>query len=369
MKNPTLAITVLVSILVASCTSGGKDETKTPEKFKVINPLVKDTVYTNEYVAEINAFQNVEIRARVNGFIENIHVDEGQTVYKEQLLFTISSKEYLQNLQKSKAILQNAVAELKSAEIELENTKKLLEKNIVSDTELEMMKAKVDAMKAKVAEAQSDEEQAKLNLSFAQIKAPFDGIINRIPNKVGSLVDEGTLLTTISNNKEVFAYFNVSEKDYLNYAVSSEQGKSKEVSLMLANNTLYSHKGIIETTESEFDKNTGTIAFRAKFPNPKNILRHGATGKILVTNTLKNAMLIPQKSTFDRQENLCVFIVDSLGTVQARKITPLLRLPHLFAVGSGLSPQDKILYEGVQLVKEGDKISTETVSFSQVINR
>lgn len=366
MKKNALVLSIGAMIILASCSTNTKTETE--NKFQVIHPLVMDTSYQTEYVAEINALQNVEVRTRIKGFVENIYVDEGQTVRQGQVLFTVSSKEYQQYLQKAKALFQNAVAELKSAEIELENTQHLLNKNIVAKTELEMMKAKVDALKAKVAEAQSEKEQTELNLSFAEIKAPFDGIINRIPNKVGSLVEEGTLLTTISNNKEMFAYFNVSEKDYLDYAVSTEQGKSKEVSLMLANNTLYTHKGIIETTESEFDKNTGTIAFRAKFPNPKNILRHGATGKILVTNVLKNAMLIPQKSTFDRQENLCVFVVDSLGTVQVRKITPLLRLPHLFAVGSGLSPQDKILYEGVQLVKEGDKISTETVSFSQIIN-
>lgn len=354
-------------LILASCSTN--TQTETENKFQVVSPFVMDTTYQNEYVAGINAIQNIELRARIKGFIENIYVDEGQTVYKGQLLFTISSKEYQQDLLKAKAIFQNADAELKSTQIELENTRKLLEKNIVSDTELEMMKAKVEAMNAKVAEAQSDEEQAKLNLSFAEIKAPFDGIINRIPNKTGSLVEEGTLLTVISNNKEVFAYFNVSEKDYLEYAISKEQGKSKEVSLILANGVLYSHTGIIETTESEFNKSTGNIAFRARFPNPEQILKHGSSGKVLVKTELKNAMLIPQKSTFDQQENLCVFVVDSDSSVHIRKIDPTLRLPRLFVVGSGLSTHDKIIYEGVQLVKEGDKIIPEDVSFSETFNK
>ncbi len=369
MKITTLAIGVFAAFFFSSCSSGSGDESNVSQKFKVIYPLVKDTIYVNEYVAEINAFQNVEIRTRVNGFIENIRVDEGQTVYKGQQLFTISSKEYHQDLQRAKAILQNAIAELRSAEIELENTKKLLEKGIVSNTEAELMNARVDAMNAKVAEARSDEEQAKLNLSFAEIRAPFDGIINRIPNKTGSLVEEGTLLTTISNSKEVFAYFNVSEKDYLNYAVSIEHGKSKEVSLMLANNTLYSHKGIIETTESEFNKNTGTIAFRARFSNPQNILKHNSSGKVLVKTELKNALLIPQKSTFDQQEHICVYVVDSAGTVKVRKIIPSLRLPRFFVIGSGLSPQDKFIYEGIQQVEEGDKIIPELVSSSEFFNQ
>ncbi len=357
MKNSALSIFVLVSIvLFVSCTSGGNGETNANEKYKVISPLVKDTVYTNEYVAEINAFQNVEIRARVNGFIENIHVDEGETVYKGQLLFTISSQKYKQDLQKAKAILQNANAELKSAEIDLENAEKLLEKKIVAETDLEMMKTKVDAMKAKVAEAQSDEEQAQLNLSFAQVKAPFDGIINRIPNKAGSLADEGTLLTTISDNKEVFAYFNVSEIDYLNYVVSSEKGESKEVSLMLANNTLFANKGIIETTESEFDHYTGTIAFRAKFPNPTGILKHGASGKVLVNSFLPNAILIPQQCVFEVQENLYLYVIDKDNTIKQRQIIAEMRLGNMYLVTEGLSETDIVLYEGIQLIKEGDKI-------------
>jgi RND family efflux transporter MFP subunit len=366
MKKNALVLSIGAILILASCST--KTKTETENKFQVVSPLVMDTIYQNEYVADINALQNIELRTRIKGFIENIYVDEGQTVYKGQLLFTISSKEYQQDLLKAKAIFQNAIAELKSAEIELENTKKLLEKNIVSDTELEMMKVKVEAMNAKVAEAQSDKDRAKLNVSFAEIKAPFDGIINRIPNKAGSLVDEGTLLTTISNNKEVFAYFNVSEKDYLEYAISKEQGQSKEVSLILANGAMYSHSGVIETTESEFDRSTGNIAFRAKFPNPENLLKHGGSGKVLVKKELKNAMLIPQKSTFEIQGNIYVFIVDADSMIKQRQIIPLARLPHLYAIEHSLNANEKIIYEGIQRVKDGDKVQTETVSFSQITN-
>lgn len=369
MKYPVISFAILAVALLGSCSSEKKDEKRATETYKVISPIVKDTVYTNEYIAEINAFQNIEIHTRVDGFLEDIHVDEGQYVKKGQLLFTISSQSYVQEVQKATASMQSAVAELKSAEIELANTEKLLAKNIIADTELEVVKAEVEALKAKVAEAQTDENQAKLNLSFAQLKAPYDGFINRIPYKTGSLVDEGTLLTTISNNHEVFAYFNVSEGDYLDYVVSSEEGKPKEVLLMLANNTLYPHKGFIETTASEFDRNTGTIAFRAKFPNPDNLLKHGASGKVLVNTPLKDALLIPQKSTFDQQENLCVFVVDNEGKVRIQTIVPSVRLPKLFVVSSGISSEDKIIYEGVQLVKEGDVIIPEMVSFSEAINQ
>lgn len=367
MKKIALQLSLYATVFMAACSTNTKKETE--EKYQVVSPLIADTVYQNEYVAEINALQNVEVRTRIKGFIENIFVDEGQIVQKGQTLFTISSKEFQQDLLKAKASLKSAMADLKSAEIELQSTQNLVNKNIISKPELDIAKSKVEAMNAKVAEAQSDEAKANLNLSFAEIKAPFDGIINRIPSKTGSLVEEGTLLTTISNNKEVYAYFKVSEIDYLNYITAKGEGKSKNVSLLLANGNLYNHSGIIETTESEFDKSTGNIAFRAKFPNPEQILKHGSSGKVLVKKALKNVMLVPQKSTFEVQENIYVFVVDKDNKVQQRKVVPSLRLPQLYVISSGLSNNEKIIYEGIQKVKEGDKIVPETISFSQIINQ
>ena len=366
MKKNALILSIGVIILLASCSTTSQKEQQ--ETYKVTSPLVTDTVITNEYVAEVNALQNVEVRSRISGFIETILVDEGQTVHKGQTLFTISSKEYQQELLKTKAATKSAAADLKSAEIELDNSQKLLDKKIIGKPEYDLAEAKVEALKAKVEEAQSDEAQANLNLSFAEIKAPFDGIINRIPNKTGSLIEEGTLLTSISNNKEVFAYYNVSEKDYLDYATSKGEGKSKEVLLVLANGNVYKHKGIIETTESEFDKSTGNIAFRAKFPNPENLLKHGASGKVQVKTELKNAMLIPQKSTFEIQENIYVFTVTTDNKVQQTKVTPLARLPHWYVIEQTLSASDKIIYEGIQKVKDGDIVIPEPISFSQITN-
>lgn len=354
-------------MILASCSTTSQKEQQ-DETYKVTLPLVTDTVIANEYVGQINAFQNVEVRSRIKGFIETILVDEGATVYKGQLLFLISSREYQQNLQRAKASLQNAFAELRIAEIELSNTQNLLEKKIVAPTELELQQAKVDAFKAKVREAESDEAQAKLHLSFAEVRAPFDGMINRIPNKTGTLVEEGTLLTSISNNKEVYVYFNVSETEYINYVTSKDEGRPKEVSLILANGSSYNYSGVIETIESEFDRSTGNIAFRAKFPNPDNHLKHRGSGKIIVNTELRNAMLIPQKSTFEIQGNIYLFVVDDANTVKQRQVFPLARLPHLYVIDHTLSVNEKIIFEGIQRVKDGDKVQTETVLFSKEFN-
>lgn len=350
-------------VLLASCTTTTKNDYQ--ENYKVVNPLIADTVLINEYVAEISALQNVELRSRLSGFIETIYVDEGQMVRKGQTLFKINNKKYLQELLKAKAALKSAMAELKSSEIELSNTEKLLNKKIISKSEFDLASVKVEALNAKVEEARSDQSQAELNLSFTEVKAPFDGIINRIPNKTGSLVEEGTLLTTLSNNKEVFAYFHMSEKDYLDYATSREEVKFKKVSLLMANGARYPHLGVIETTESEFNKGTGNIAFRARFNNPNNLLKHGASGKVLVKNSVKNAMLIPQRSTFEIQGNIYVYLVTANNTIRQQLVVPLARLPHIYVIEPTLSTNDIIILEGIQKLREGDTIAPELVSFSQ----
>lgn len=347
---------LIASCLAAAACNQEQELGKSPESFQVIAPLIKDTPYTSEYVAEIQSVRYVEVRSKIKGFIEKNHVDEGQSVKKGQLLFTLSFSEYEKELQKADADHKAALAVLKATEVELNNVKHLLEKNIVSKPELEVLQAKANALKAKVEEAVAHKEQVALQLSFAQIKAPYDGIINRIPHKMGSLVEEGDMLTSISDNREIFAYFHLSEIDYLNY-INSPEKDAKTVQLKLANNELYPHIGKIETIESEFDKETGNIAFRARFPNPDAILKHGANGKVIIDKVLKNALIISQKSTFEIQDKLYVFVVDKNDTLKQRNIIPRMQLTDFYAVESGLSPNERIVFEGVESAKDGSKIN------------
>jgi membrane fusion protein (multidrug efflux system) len=259
------------------------------------------------------------------------------------------------------AELLKAQAEAKAAEIEVQNTKMLSDKNVVSKNELALARAKLDQAKAEVS-------LAKLHLSFTAIKAPFDGTIDRIPLKLGSLVDEGELLTSLSDNSQVFAYFNVSEPEYLDYETNSKNRGSRKVGLLLANNQPLGYNGDVETIESEFDHETGNIAFRARFPNPDRLLRNGETGKVLMTVPLKNALIIPQKATYEIQDKMYVFVVDKNGVVRSRNITISSRMPDLFVVASGLAENDKILLEGVQKVKDDDKIKYEYLASREVIS-
>lgn len=355
MNTRSWCLGLCAAILLAACSeSTVQEEVAT---YPVASPVVIDTAYIDEYVAQLAAQQNVELRARLEGFIEQIHVDEGQAVSEGQLLFTIGSKEYAQEALRAQAAARSAEAELQAAHIELQNTEKLKDRNIVSASELEMMRAKLDAAEARVAEAKAAAARAEMDLAHTQVKAPFDGVINRIPNKRGSLVEVGTLLTTLSNTAEVFAYFNLSEEDYLDIVTTIRGDRAEDVSLLLANGMAFPAKGVIETTESEFNPTTGNIAFRARFQNPDGILKHGGTGKVRVRNALPRSMIIPQKATFEVQGNIYVYVVDDKGIVRMRQVVPTHRVELDYVLAEGLAANERFLLEGIQRVRDGDRIT------------
>jgi membrane fusion protein (multidrug efflux system) len=336
-------ILTIVATLLAYTSCQRHDEKKHEEaKFIVTKPIKKDTIVLNEYVCQIRSIQHIELRALEKGYLQNIYVDEGQSVKKGQLMFQIMPMIY-------QAELQRAEAEVEFAEIEYLNTKSLADSNIVSQNELALGKATLDKAKAEVALAQA-------HLSFTKIIAPFDGIMDRFHVRLGSLIDEGELLTTLSDNSQMWVYFNVPEAEYLDYITRSKSDNDKKVKLHMANNRLYDHIGIVETIEADFNNETGNIAFRATFPNPNGILRHGETGNILMPVFLDNALIIPQKATFEILDKKYVFVVDDNGIVKSRQITVGTEMPHLFAVTDGLTVNDKILVDGLRKVKNNQHI-------------
>lgn len=366
----TLRILSLSIIVLSSCNSD-KDQNKKQNSFPVTAAIKIDTVSYTEYVAEIHAKQNVEIRARIKGYLEKFHIDEGVSVKEGQLLFSINNKEYIEELAKAKANYKSTIAEVNAAELEVKNVLQLAEKKIVSSTEIEVAKNKLDAQKANLEEALAHQANAKLKLENTKIRAPFNGIINRIPHKIGSLIDEGTLLTSISENDEVYAYFDVSEKEYLNYArnIKKDSINSKVVTLILADGMEHNFKGMIETTEGEIDESTGNIAFRARFKNPSKIIKHGASGKIRLLKKYDDAIVIPQKSTFEIQDKLYVYVLDKNNKLEVRNIETIYRLPHLFIVSKGLKEGDIILFEGIQNVKNGMFIQANFISMKTIISQ
>lgn len=363
-----MLLSIYAVFLFTACSSNKENKNKALEKFPVTNAIVIDTTFIQEYVADIHAIQNVEIRARVKGYMDKRHVDEGQFVQDGQLLFTINSQEFSQELMRANAQLKSAIAEYKMAEVDVTNTQTLVDKNIVSKSELEMKKAKREAAQAKIEEAESIISSVNLNIAFASVKAPFSGVINRLPLKRGSLLDEGTLLTTISNDKEVFAYFNLSEKEYLSMLKDKDSKQSKTVKLLMVDGTIFPYEGQIETVDSEIDKSTGNLAFRARFKNPDRVLKHGSSGKVQLLTKLSKAMIIPQKATFEVQENTYVYVVDKDNKIRTRSIIIGQRLPHLYVIESGLTPEDIIVYEGIQTLKQGDKITPDMKPLRSILH-
>ncbi|MFT3679377.1 MAG: efflux RND transporter periplasmic adaptor subunit [Ferruginibacter sp.] len=354
MNRIALLIGAFVLVYTTSCTQK-KKETEEQEKYIATSPLRVDTSFTKEYVAQIQSIKNIEIRAQEKGYLQSINVDEGRYVKAGQLLFQIMPNIY-------QAEYLKAQAAVKEAELELLNAKTLSDKDIVSKSESAIAQAKLDEAKAEMA-------LAKLHLSFTEIKAPYDGVIDRIPLKLGSLIDEGALLTTLSDNKSVFAYFNVPESEYLNFKAQGDTGNAKTVSLLLANNQVHKYKGVVETIEGQFDNETGNIAFRAKFPNTDMLLKHGETGKVLMTVPLRHALVIPQKATYELQDKVYLFVIDKDNKVQSRTVTVKNRFPDIYVVDDNdLNEGDKILLEGVQKVKDGDKISFDFEKPEEVLS-
>ena len=346
-------MSLLVLIIVTSC-STKKKEKKEHAAFLVTNPIKRDTSTTKDYVSQIHSIRNIEIRALEKGYLEKISVDEGQHVKKGQAMFQIMPNVYQAELEKAKA-------ESNAAEIELQNTQLLAENNVVSQNELALAKANYQKANAEVALAQT-------HLGFTKINAPFDGIMDHLHVREGSLLDEGELLTTLSDNSKMWVYFNVPEAEYLDYITSAAKNSKKEVVLLMANNKRFNQKGVVETIEGEFNSETGNIAFRATFPNPDGVLRHGETGSVLMTVPLKNAIIIPQKATFEILEKTYVFVVCKNHTVKQKEITIGAELPHLFVVSEGLSENDTILLEGIRMVKNNEKIQTKFLEPNKVLS-
>lgn len=344
MKQIFTLMSLCAVLCYASCKSK-EEEKEEPTKFIVTSPLKMDTTITNEYVCQIRSIRNIELRAQEKGYLQDIYVDEGQFVKKGQLLFKIMPKLY-------EAEMQKAQAEVNAAEIEVQNTQPLAEKNVVSKNELALAQAKLARAKAEL-------ELAKVHLAFTDIRAPFDGIIDRLHLKLGSLVEEGELLTSLSDNSQMWVYFNVSEPEYLNYKANTKNNDKKRVSLLMANKQVFKHTGIVETIESEFNNETGNIAFRATFSNQEGLLRHGETGNILMEEQLKNAIVIPQKATLEIMDKKYVYVVDKNNVVKLTPIVVGAEMPDLYVISEGLNGDEKVLLEGLRKVKNDDKITFE----------
>lgn len=351
MKRLLVSIGLIALSLCASC----KHEEEVVEEkpvYNVTTPLKKDTSVTREYVSQIHAYRRIEVRSLESGYLQRIYVDEGKRVAKGQMMFKVMPPVY-------QADLKGAEAEAKAAEIEYKNTKYLADQDIVSKSELAINKAKLDKAKAEVS-------LAKTHLAFTDVRAPFSGLVDHLEAREGSLLEEGELLTTLTDTSKMWVYFNVSEAQYLNFMTHKNQENLRQVHLRMANGETFDYPGHVETIEGEFDNETGNIEMRATFPNPQGLLRHGETGSVLMSQPYKGALIIPQKATFEILDKKFVFVVDKNNTVKQRAIEVAEEMPHLYILKSGVAANERILLEGLRKVRDSQKIEVKLLPTKQV---
>jgi membrane fusion protein, multidrug efflux system len=325
----------------------------------VTSPLRRDVINTQPYVCQIHSCQHIEVRALEGGYLQSISVKEGQAVKKGELMFKILPTLY-------QARLDSEEAEVQRVQIELENAQALLKKNYVSAPEIAIKQADVAKAKAKLALARAE-------LSFTNVVAPFDGIVDRQRCQLGSLIEEGDVLTTLSDNSLMWVYFNVPEKQYLQYKaeLDKDDGNAEhlQIELRLANGQIFPEHGKIGAIEADFNNTTGNISFRADFPNPKGLLRNGQTGTILIHTTVNNALVIPQRATFEILAKRYAYVVGEDNVVHQRDITTQVAQDDIFVVEQGLKENEKIILEGLRQVRDGDKIEYEFRAPEEVLGK
>ena len=334
---------LIAVLLLAGCGGHAEDHAEHERgRYLATSPLLTDTLIEKEYVCQIHSVQHIEVRALEKGYLQEVLVDEGQQVKEGQLMFRIRPVLY-------QAEVERAQAEADFAQIEYRNTKSLADSNVVSPNELAMAKAQYDKAKAELGMAQA-------HLGFTEIRAPFEGVVGRFHVRKGSLLDEGEVLTELSDNRLIWVYFNVPESEYLNYKKLPSSGTGTRVQLKLANGEKFDQVGEITAIESDFNNTTGNIAFRATFPNPNALLRHGQTGNILMVSQLKDVLLIPQKATFEVLDHRYVYVIDKDSVIHSTRVHFGAELQHLFVVNEGLKREDRILLEGLRKVKDMEKV-------------
>ncbi|WP_321281977.1 efflux RND transporter periplasmic adaptor subunit [Marinifilum fragile] len=365
-KNYLFAGIIILLLGFTSCKKGNQAQAgHGPMPFPVQTVEKSNVTTYNEYAANIEGIQNIEIRPKVDGFIDEIYIDEGDQVTKGQLLFKLSAETLSQQVKAAKANIKVAEAQVFSAQVEVDKITPLVEKNIISSIQLKTAKSNLNAAKAQLAAAKAQYQNAKENLDYTMIKSPVDGIIGSLPYKVGSLVGrtEAKPLTTVSNIKNVYAYFTLNEKQLLQFnrqlngnTANEKIKKMPEVELVLADGSLYDFKGKIETINGMVNPRTGSISYRAIFPNPNNLLRSGISGKVKMPSNMNDIVLLPQKATYELQGKKFVYLVGKENKVESKEVIIANTIDNHFVVKAGVNPGEQYVIDGLIKLRDGMQI-------------
>lgn len=374
----------MVALLsLASCgdknTQGGAAAAGGPppvQSYPVFTVKSQDATLNSDYPATLQGQQNIEIRPKIDGFVDKIFVDEGSVVKKGQMLFRISAPQYAQDVNTAAAAISSAEADVSAAQLQVNKTKPLVEKDIISHYELESAQYTLQARKAALAQAKAALATARTNLGYTNIVSPVNGVVGTIPYKLGSLINSNTAepLTTVSNIGTVYAYFSLNEKQLLDFSrhyegktLDAKLKKLPPVSLILSDGTAYPEKGEVETVSGLLNTSTGSASLRAKFPNPLGLIRSGGSATLRLPQTLKNAILVPQKATYELQGKRFVYVVDAKGAVKSTEIQTMdLATGQFFVVTSGIKDGETVVLEGTATLRDGVTIKPDASGADKV---
>ena len=355
LKTPLILIGLVAIIIFeygCGASPAGNPMANMPPQLPVVTVITTNASTYREFPASLEGKVNVEIRAQVDGYLEKIYVDEGAYVKAGQPLFKINDNTYREQLNNAQSTLSAAEANVQRAQVEIDRLTPLVQNNVISDVQLKTAKANYDAAKASAEQAKAMIGNAQINVGYTLIKAPVSGYIGRIPYKTGSLVgrNEDLPLTMLSDVSEVYAYFSMSEQDFIafknQFAGNSIEEKLKQVppvELILPDDSTYMQKGKIGTVEGQFDKATGSISFRATFPNAGGVLRSGNTGKIRIPELLQSALVVPQEATFEIQDKTFVYAVGDSNKIVTKPIVISGRTTNYYYVSNGVTAGEKIV--------------------------
>ncbi|ABQ07140.1 MULTISPECIES: efflux RND transporter periplasmic adaptor subunit [Flavobacterium] len=375
MNKQSFLSILAASVIIASCgkndksaQAGGAPQVK---EYKTLTLQPESATLNSDYPASIQGQQNIEIRPRVEGYIDKIFVDEGAVVKAGQPLFKISAPEYEQQVRTATASIKSAQADLSSAKLAVNKVKPLVEKGIISKYDLESAQYTYESALASLAQANAALVNAKTNLGYTTVTSPVNGVVGSIPFRLGSLVSSNTAepLTTVSSIGNVYAYFALNEKALLNFTKDSGASLNQKlksmpaVSLLLSDGSAYDQKGNIETVNGLINTETGTVNVRARFPNPKGIIRSGSSTTVRIPKEVKDGIIVPQSATFELQDKMFAVVLGKDGKTRNANITVLENTAgNYYVVTSGLKPGDEIVLEGVASLKEGSEIKAKKQS-------
>ena len=365
MKRLTFITLAACLASLAGCSEGEKKNQKRDIYYETYEVTLGDRTLSTGYSAAISGVQTVEIRPQVSGMITEIHIEEGESVRKGEVLFVIDQTPYKAAYEIAVANVRSAEAALSTAELIYQSNKDLLEQDVISEFDLMTAQNDLTDAEARLALCKAEEVNARNNLSYTEVRSPVNGVASMIPYRVGALVSSNITqpLVTVSDDSSVYAYFSMAENQMLDMvqqygSLNKAISQMPEVELILSNGQKYDKKGKINAISGTISESTGSVSLRAVFNNRNHLLRNGGSGTIIIPTTLKNCMIIPQSATYELQDRIFVYKVIDGKAISAEITIAPQNNGSEYIVTSGLEVGDIIIAEGAGLIREGTEIKT-----------